>query len=449
MKFSLQNGFTVVQCRFLRQRHVAVLCMVLAMTVFNCAFAPHLFAKGAGPRLPQPGFRSIGLWNPAVPIRMDIAVWYPTPRTPRNILLDGWAIRVGQDGMPTPGKYPVILLSHTTAGSRLASHDLAAHLARNGFVVIAPTHPRDNTHDTSGIYHADLFADRPNDLLLALEAVEKNTVLHNIVDRNRIGVLGVGSGAATALQLAGTLPDLSRLNLLCEPSASVSDNPFCSQWAKLFHTQMQTEFASLLNGGPEKFIPVIVPRQEPPSGNIDPVDLPTDAMSKTEQNTPPSMPEGATNATPHTEGREPVHPQEQSVSDPRIVQESPQPAQQPVLAIGLLTPGLIDLFPDASLNAITPPVGILAVANDTVYPSEKSLDRLQKALPQRPASRILQNAGHFDVQAPCPPMYAESFPALCGNQSSSAENLRAVRNEFFVRFFQKTLGPPGPPPVTP
>lgn len=348
--------------------------------LFFFLLAQTAFAQGTGPKLPNPGFRSIGLWNPDIPIRMDIAIWYPSPRIPRDLLLEGWSIQVGQNGITIAGKYPVILLSHTTAGSRLSSYDLAATLARHGFMVIAPTHPADNMDDAASLFHASLFIDRPRHLLLALEAVEQHSILGQIMDKSRVGVLGVGAGAATALQLAGAKPDLTRLEAYCPPVTEPAfGDPYCSPWGKLFHHRMQTEFAALLAENPERLTP----------------------------------------------------------------------AEQPVLAVGLLTPGLIGLFPDASLANVTAPVGILAVANDTVYPARQSVDRLQQTLPHRPASRVLNNAVHFDVQAPCPPMFQESFTALCGERNSSAEEFRKIRTDFFVRFFQKTLGPPVPPPDTP
>lgn len=415
-----------------------LLFLLFALLFFPAPDAP---AKGAGPQLPHPGFRSVGLWDPDIPIRMDIAVWYPSPRIPRDLLLDGWSIRVGQNGITIPGRYPVILISHTTAASRLASHDLAAALARHGFMVIAPTHPKDNMDDTSGIFHAALFADRPRQLLLALEAVERNATLRHIMDRSRVGILGVGAGAATALQLAGARPDLSLLGRHCTlPENAVSSDPLCSTWAQLFHPRMQAEFAALLAGGPEKFTPVLYAKAEPLTGDASLNDL-SHALSQDNRPSPagpPSPQEGP-----------PLRPAALSANGapqpPSRKVEAPQ--TQPVLAVGLLTPGLIDLFPDTALQGVTVPVGILAVSNDAVYPAEKSVDRLQLLLPQRPASRVLQNAGHVDMQAPCPPMYQESFSALCGSLNPVAEDWRKIRNDFFVRFFQKNLGPPGPPPL--
>ena len=382
------------------------------LVVLLVLFVSSAQAGGTAPKIPNPGFRSVGLWDQTIPLRMDIAVWYPSSRLPKELSLEEWSLLVARNGSAVPGKYPVILLSHTMAASRLASHDLAAALARNGFMVIAPTHPTDNTDDTSGVFHAALFANRPKHLLMALAAVEQSTILGPLMDRSRIGVLGVGAGAATALQLAGALPDLSRLSEICPETEN--GNPLCSQWAKAFHPRIQSEFATLLADGPQIFTPVI-------HRNMEPLAIDDTLSVQADNNTVLDSGEGST-PTPKS------------------------PTVQPILAIGLLTPGLVDLFQDTSLQTLTSPVGVLAVSNDTVYPMEKSLTRLQQLLPQRPASRIIEHASHFDVQPPCSTTVLESFTALCGNQNPEADASRQLRNEFFVRFFQKNLGLPIPPP---
>ncbi|MDL2210139.1 hypothetical protein LJC26_04980, partial [Desulfovibrio sp. OttesenSCG-928-O18] len=235
-------------------------CVALALgsLFFSATAAP---AMGAGISLPNPGFRSIGIWHPETGVRLDVAVWYPSSRVPRDVQLEGWAMRVSKDNAGVPGRYPVILLSHDAASSRFASHDLAAVLARNGFIVVAPTHPKDNAADNSGLYRAAIFAERPRHLVLALEAASGHPTLGPLLDRSRIGVLGVGAGAATALQLAGAKPDLARLSGYCT-SQSPRD-PLCSNWAKGFHPRMQREFAVLAAAGDAIFTPFI-PKVEQP-----------------------------------------------------------------------------------------------------------------------------------------------------------------------------------------
>lgn len=384
-------------------KRLCLLCVLALALCLPDGFEPiTATAKGAGPILPHPGFRTVGIWDPDRAFRMDVAVWYPSSRAPRDITLEGWNLTVSQNGPGVPGRYPVILLSHSAATSRLASHTLAAALARQGFMVIAPTHPGDNADETRGLFHAALFAERPNHLLLALDAVEKSPVLRPFMDRSRIGVLGVGAGAATALQLAGARPDLSLLATYCAPETA--GDPLCSNWSKLFHARMLDEFAILIAREPDRFTPRIEKKAEPPSGD--------DGVDEFAHALPPET--------------------------------------QPVLAVGLLTPGQIGLFGDDELRHVAVPVGILAGAEDTVYVPARSVERLQALLPHQPTTRVLQNANHHDLQAPCPPAYHELFEALCGARNPKAENSRRTRNDFFVRFFRKTMGHPAlPPPLPP
>ena len=398
-------------------------------------------ASGASPKLPNPGFRSVGLWAEETDTRLDIAVWYPTQRAMRDIHLEGWSFRAGKDGPPVPGLYPVILLSHNAASSRLASHDLAAHLARQGFIVIAPTHPKDNSNDTGGFFHAANFAERPKHLVLALERVSAVPALAAVMDRSRIGVLGVGSGATTALQLAGAIPDLSLLPAYC-PSETILD-PLCSNWGRNFHPAMQREFSLLQAQNAAGFSAAIEKAATPLAANASLTEI---AAAVTEP--PNSAAAPAVEQPPSAD----APPDIVDPAEPKKTAAEPKTSgkeKQPLLAVGLLTPGGIGLFPDVSLHAVSAQVGVFTAGKDTVYVSAKSTERLQTVLPARPAVRILPDEDFFDLQAPCPPAYLDTFPALCGNQTPAAQNARKSRNDFFTQFYQKTLGFAAPPPILP
>lgn len=414
---------------------VTAVCGLLAAALFTPSGAT---AMGTRKNLPHPGFRSVGVWNAETHMRMTIGVWYPSRRLPRDISLEGWAVRASKDSAPIPGLYPVILLSHDASGSRLASHDLAAHLARNGFIVIAPTHPGDNVDDTNRFFRAGLFIERPNHLIQALDAVAATPAFAPLLDRSRIGFLGVGSGAVTVLQLAGATPDLSRLETYC-PTPTPLD-PLCSPWAVTLHPRMRREFTLLQakygGGAFTPSIPLPAPKKDAAGKETPESTRPQQEATAT----PPQPAEGET-------AQQGIHAQNEKNAPPAAAQGDAAPEKQPLLAIGLLTPGQIGLFPDASLRAVTVPVGVVAAADDSVYPPS-AIERLQELLPGRPATRIVQGANHFDMHAPCPPVYHDTFPALCGHTTSSATDARKIRNEFFVRFFQRLLGEPIPPPDT-
>lgn len=410
--------------------------------LFLTLSAVSAFASGSSPKLPNPGFMSVGLWNEESGVRLDIAVWYPTHRAMRDIYLEGWFFQAGKDGTPVPGLYPVILLSHNAASSRLFNHDLAAHLARHGFIVIAPTHPKDNVDDTKEFFHAVNFTNRPKHLVLALEKIGSIPSLAAVMDLGRIGVLGVGSGAATALQLAGASPDLSRLAQYCPPGTSL--DPLCSNWGKMFHSAMQNEFFNLLSQNPAAFtvaIEKVVTPVEPDASLTQSAVAVTEAQPPKPEEAPADQP-SSVDPPPDIVG--PVKPEKTAAKPTDILKET-----QPILAVGLLTPGNLGLFPDASLQAVSAQVGIFSTEQDTVYASATSVERLQTILPQRPASRVLPNENFFNMQAPCPPAYLDTFPALCGAQTPAGQNTRKIRNDFFTRFYQKNLGLPSPPPQLP
>lgn len=412
------------------------------LVVFTAFFllalsAVSAFASGSSPKLPNPGFMSVGLWNEENGVRLDIAVWYPTQRAMRDISLEGWFFQAGKDGSPVPGLYPVILLSHNAASSRLFNHDLAAHLARHGFIVVAPTHPKDNVNDTKDFFHAANFMNRPKHLVLALEKIGSIPALAAVMDRGRIGVLGVGSGAATALQLAGASPDLSRLTQYCPPETNL--DPLCSNWGKTFHSVMQNEFFSLLSQDPSVFTTAIERTAAPsaPDASLSPSAV---AVAETRPPKPEASPAdhlSPANALPDIVG--PPKPEKIAANPMGIHKE-----KQPILAVGLLTPGNLDLFPDASLHAISAQIGIFSTEQDAVYASAKNAERLQAVLPQRPALRVLPNENFYDLQAPCPPAYLDTFPALCGTQTPVGQKARKLRNDFFTKFYQKSLGLPLP-----
>lgn len=349
-------------------------------------------------KLANPGFRTIGYWNPATMTRMDIAVWYPSTRTPRALTLEGWQIQVGQNGSVIPGRYPVILLSHDTAASRLASHDLAAFLARNYFIVIAPTHPGDNTHDTQKTLQFENWQNRPQHLLLALEAVTAS-MLREFVDTKKIGLLGVGAGSISVLQLAGATPDLHDLGIYCA-QASLLD-PLCTAWAGQMHSQLEKDFSSWRA---EREILY----------DTENLKAPTSLTEKAQNNI------GGAGSLPEKSFTAASSPQWQ------------------FKAVGLLTPAYLNLFAPESIKKLELPTGVVLAAKDDIFNSEKVTAWLNANLTQEAKIKKIKRANRADLQAPCPPMYTESFSALCTG-SETENNYRSQTNSFFVHFFQKEL----------
>ena len=90
------------------------------------------------------GFRTLGQSAPDTGLRLAVNVWYPSVRPPRDLNYAPWEISASRAGKAVDGRFPLLLLSHDTAGTRFSYHDTAAWLASLGFVVVAPNHPGDN-----------------------------------------------------------------------------------------------------------------------------------------------------------------------------------------------------------------------------------------------------------------------------------------------------------------
>ncbi|MDR2669183.1 MAG: hypothetical protein LBC14_04440 [Desulfovibrio sp.] len=208
-------------------RLVCFLALCLALGTPAVTVAPR---AAAGKTAAYPvAMRSFGVWIPETQERFDFSVWYPARTTMVGGVMDGRLTEAGKRGRIIPGFYPLLLLSHDTAGSRFAHNDAATALASAGMLVVAPTHSGDNQNAGESIYTAELLRDRPRNLLRALEIVLGTPEFAPYADESRIGLLGVGFGAITVLQLLGLSPDFSLLDGYC--GTERREDGFCTPWA--------------------------------------------------------------------------------------------------------------------------------------------------------------------------------------------------------------------------
>ena len=136
---------------------------------------------------------------------MTITVVYPTAAPVQPIIHGPFTIQAAIDAAPlhaAPGSRRLIVLSHGTAGSTDNDHDLAASLAREGFVVAQPLHRGDNFKDFS---HAgpDSWRTRPGDVSEAIDAMAKDPVLGPQLNLQHVGVHGMSAGGGTGVIMAG------------------------------------------------------------------------------------------------------------------------------------------------------------------------------------------------------------------------------------------------------
>jgi predicted dienelactone hydrolase len=153
----------------------------------------------------------------------EVLVWYPSddPEAPvLRILHDAYLLSAALDAPPATGRFPTVLVSHESFGNPLDHRELAASLARHGFVVIAPVHVGDavgepHSHDTDLV-----FVGRAWQAVLALDAALIDPRLGKVIDNRRIGMLGFGTGGYTGLLVAGGKPDFARWPLYCDKHMS-------------------------------------------------------------------------------------------------------------------------------------------------------------------------------------------------------------------------------------
>lgn len=142
---------------------------------------------------------------------LQAAIFYPAEAGDEATVAGVWTVDALRDAPPSPGKFPVLLVSHDGGGNRMVHHDLATSLARQGFVTIAVTHAGDRLAESDDWQTERVMIGREYELRAALDQVLAMPVLGPHLDANRVGVIGIGFGAYTALLLAGAKPDLTQL----------------------------------------------------------------------------------------------------------------------------------------------------------------------------------------------------------------------------------------------
>ena len=185
------------------------------------------------------GFRTLGFWGGEKGLRLDINVWYPTIRREKEIQYTPWTLYGARNGKAVEGRFPLVLVSHATSGTRFSYHDTCYALAARGFVVAALTHPRDCMDNMDHLFTWRQLTARTQEISGAIGVLAEDRDVTESIDWNRIGVLGFGTGGAAALLLGGALPN-------CDTWAGYCGNAprgdiYCNSWT---YEKMQAMCAS-------------------------------------------------------------------------------------------------------------------------------------------------------------------------------------------------------------
>lgn len=175
---------------------------------------------------------------------LTVQAWFPTtatvvdtpiteleaepPRTRYEALLaaapscPSRTLQLALDGAPAPGPFPVVMLSHCHACTRLSNATTAIRLASHGFVAIAVEHAGDTLWEkldgTEAPIDAAELEIRAADIRAALDATAAGeTPIAAIADLTRVGVLGHSMGAVTAGRVAQLDARIGAAAALCAP----------------------------------------------------------------------------------------------------------------------------------------------------------------------------------------------------------------------------------------
>jgi predicted dienelactone hydrolase len=152
-----------------------------------------------------------------------VVLWYPTTGKvqPHDYLgLKGFAT---PDGPLAPGSHPVILFSHGYRGAAVQSIFLMEALAWEGYIVAAVDHAdalpekQEKPFDLGQFFdvkswNESKFRDRHDDLVALLDHLlalndDKDSFLHEHVDKNAIGAAGHSLGGYTVCGMIGGWPE--------------------------------------------------------------------------------------------------------------------------------------------------------------------------------------------------------------------------------------------------
>jgi predicted dienelactone hydrolase len=137
-----------------------------------------------------------------------IRIWYPTHSVEQYRKIGGVSVAAAFDAPLAPGSFGLIAISHGTGGSTLDHRHTAAALARDGWIVVAPRHTRDNVEDDSGAGSRAVWLARPQQVRQSIDAVLVDPEIGVAVEADRIGAIGFSAGGYTVLALVGAKPDL-------------------------------------------------------------------------------------------------------------------------------------------------------------------------------------------------------------------------------------------------
>lgn len=131
---------------------------------------------------------------------------YPARGQEQAVQFGPFTMQGALDAPIAEGRFPLVVISHGSGGSQFVYRTLAAHLARTGFVVLTPEHPRNNRHDNSLAGTDTILASRPRHIRSVIDWATSADGFGASLQQGAVAVVGHSLGGYTALALAGGQP---------------------------------------------------------------------------------------------------------------------------------------------------------------------------------------------------------------------------------------------------
>jgi len=145
------------------------------------------------------GFRTFALPFPAL-------VLYPSDSPERSEKLGPYEFSVAMNAPIAARAFPLIVVSHGSGGTPLSHRTLAAHLARNGFVVAMPEHPGNNRNNNALVDTLDNLTGRPRHIRQVIDWAFAGSPFASSLQPDWVAMVGQSMGGYTALAVAGGVP---------------------------------------------------------------------------------------------------------------------------------------------------------------------------------------------------------------------------------------------------
>ena len=323
---------------------------------------------------------------------LPVTLVYPTAQVAQPASFGPFTLTAARDAVPLPGLRRLVVMSHGTGGSPLSDHDLAATLARAGFVVAQPLHAGDNYLDASRAGPAS-WDSRPQEVTRVIDALARHPQWQPLLALDRVGVHGMSAGGVTALSLAGAQWRLLDLVRHCQALGD-ADAGFCFN-GLVDPAERAARQASytLSRGVPEAFLPAMV--------------------------------------TAVHGGRSPSAGGTELRPDPRVA------------AVTVAVP-VAAMFTTDSLSRLRVPVGVVVADQDTMLLPAFHARRLLRDCPACTLLAELRGAAHMDLVSPWPASVARSTAAMqiIGAQPAPGFDARQRDAAFagIAAFYQRELG---------